>query len=428
MINNTNVEKRTPLPIEEAIKKVIFRAQIGLSETIPLLEAEDRYLAQNIIADHPVPLFDRSPYDGFAIKAEESEQASYDQPVTLEVIEAIGAGTVARQTVGEKQALRIMTGAPIPEGANAVVMLELTEGFTHNGRPMIRINRPFKPGDNISYQGEEVQAGDKLIAKGTCITAGELAVLATFGYHQVSVYQRPRVGIYATGSELVEVDEPVVPGKIRNSNAYMLHSQIKKAGGAPHYYGILADRYEQSLEAVKKALDDVDFLITTGGVSVGDFDYVPAILKALDAEVLFNKVAMRPGSVTTVATRKHPKDGRLQWIFGLSGNPAACYVGGELFVRPVLQTAVGSPQPHLKRSLALLEHDILKPNPFIKLMRGKAKLVGERCYVKQIGMDKSSVVSSLVDANVLIFLPAQTRLSRGDAVEVLWLDEGYAYV
>ncbi|PJH58668.1 molybdopterin molybdenumtransferase, partial [Salmonella enterica subsp. enterica serovar Typhimurium] len=178
---------------------------------------------------------------------------------------------------------------------------------------------------------------------GAYINPGIVALLATFGYKKVPVTAKPKVGIIATGSELLAIDAPLEQGKIRNSNASMVYSQILRAGANPIYFGQFSDDFENCYEQVKRALEEVDFLITTGVVSVGDFDYLPAIYEKLNAEVLFNKVAMRPGSVTTVAH----KDGKL--LFGLSGNPSACYVGFELFVHPAVRSFVHASGTSLKR-------------------------------------------------------------------------------
>ncbi|KLR72148.1 molybdopterin molybdenumtransferase, partial [Geobacillus sp. T6] len=335
------VERRTPIPVAEAITRVMRYAGRGEEEIVPLRQSYGRYLAEDLRADHDVPPFDRSPYDGFAIRAADSEGAGLDRPVEFEVIETIGAGQVAKRPVGPFQAVRLMTGAQIPEGCDAVVMLELAKQYERDGKTYMSIKRPFRPGDNISFQGEDAKKGQPLIEKGTRITPGVAALLATFGYAEVKVAKRPRIGIFATGSELLDVSEPLVPGKIRNSNAYMIEAQVLKSGAEPIYFGQLADDLEACFHAVREALDQVDMLITTGGVSVGDFDYLPAIYERLGANVLFNKIAMRPGSVTTVAEW----NGKL--LFGLSGNPSACYVGYELFVRPVVRTRLFSTKPYL---------------------------------------------------------------------------------
>lgn len=411
------VEKRTPIQVTEAIEKVMERVKEGKTEKVPLPLADGRYLAEDIIADHPVPFFDRSSFDGFAIRVADTKEASFENPIKLKVIEAIAAGEVAEQEIKPEMAIRIMTGAQLPHGADAVIALELTEELNQDGEKWIQVNRPIEQGDNISYRGEDTPQGTVLAEKGRRISAGEMSMLATFGYHQVQVYKQPVVGIFVTGTELLPVEAPLVPGKIRNSNSYMLESQIRRLGATPRYYGILEDNFELCLEAVHNALEEVDFLITTGGASVGDFDYVQAIMQELQADVLFNKVAMRPGSVTTVATKGK------KWIFGLSGNPAACYVGFELFTRPVLKTFLGSPYPHLPRSKAVLLHDIPKPNPFIRFVRAQIEVKDHQVEVSTVGVDKSGVASALVEANGLLIIPSGTKgVTQGEELEVIWLE------
>ena len=411
------LEKRTPIPVTEAIERVMKYAGEGEAETVRLEEAYGRYLAEELRADHDVPPFDRSPYDGFAIRAVDSAQANLDNPVEFEVIETIGAGQVATKAVEPFQAVRIMTGAQIPAGCDAVVMLELAKQYERDGKTYMSIKRPFRPGDNISFQGEDAKKGDALVPKGTRINPGVQALLATFGYAKVKVARKPRIGIFATGSELLDVSDPLVPGKIRNSNAYMIQAQVVRSGAEPIYFGKLMDDLDTCFAAIQSALDQVDMLITTGGVSVGDYDYLPIIYKRLGAEVLFNKVAMRPGSVTTVAHL----DGKL--LFGLSGNPSACYVGYELFVRPVVRTRLFSTKPYLKKATATLMADFPKPNPFTRFVRSYVALEDGRLTVAPVGMDKSNIVTSLARANALMVLPGGTRgFAKGDTVEV-WLLE-----
>jgi molybdopterin molybdotransferase len=411
------LEKRTPIPVTEAIKRVMKYAREGEAETVRLEEAYGRYLAEELRADHDVPPFDRSPYDGFAIRAVDSAQAKLDNPVEFEVIETIGAGQVATKAVKPFQAVRIMTGAQIPAGCDAVVMLELAKQYERDGKTYMSIKRPFRPGDNISFQGEDAKKGDALVPKGTRINPGVQALLATFGYAEVKVARKPRIGIFATGSELLDVSDPLVPGKIRNSNAYMIQAQVARSGAEPIYFGKLMDDLDTCFAAIQSALDQVDMLITTGGVSVGDYDYLPIIYERLGAEVLFNKVAMRPGSVTTVAHL----DGKL--LFGLSGNPSACYVGYELFVRPVVRTRLFSAKPYLKKATATLTADFPKPNPFTRFVRSYVAFEDGRLTVAPVGRDKSNIVTSLARANALMVLPGGTRgFAKGDTVEV-WLLE-----
>lgn len=410
------VERRKPIPVPEAVEKVIEGIEILDIEEVALEDSDQRILADDIVADHDVPPFNRSPYDGFAIIAEDTSQADFHHPIEFEVIETIGAGSVAKNKVTKGKAIRIMTGAAIPEGANAIVMLEQAKEDENNPNK-ITIKRPFKQGDNISWQGEDTQKGTILLKKGVPITPGIKAVLATFGYALVKVYRKPRVGVIATGSELLEVNEPLVPGKIRNSNAHMVMAQIKKAGGEPIYFGQLPDDLDASYQAVEQALNQVDVMITTGGVSVGDFDFLPAIYDRLGVEVLFNKIGMRPGSVTTVAKLGNKR------LFGLSGNPSACFVGFELYAGPTLKLLMGHQKPHLEKDQAILNKDFPKPNPFTRFVRCRIERSNGEFHVTPVGLDKSNVVTSLAEANALTVLPGGTRgYESGMKVDVLLLD------
>jgi molybdopterin molybdotransferase len=280
------------------------------------------------------------------------------------------------------------------------------------------IKRSFKKGDNVSFTGEDAKQGEILVKKGTLINPGIQAMLATFGYKRVPVAKKPVVGLFATGTELLEVEEELVPGKIRNSNSHMIAAQIERSGGIVHYFGKLPDEFNTCFEAVKNALNEVDVLITTGGVSVGDFDYLPAIYEKLGAEVFFNKVAMRPGSVTTVAQY----NGKI--LFGLSGNPSACYVGFELFARPIIRRMLFSKKPHLRREKAILEVDFLKANPFTRFVRSSVFIEDGRLRVAPSGLDKSNIIMSLSGANSLTILPGGTRgFTAGSEVEVLLLED-----
>lgn len=409
------VEKRNPIKVEEALNRVLQYAKNGQIEYVTIEESYGRFLGEDLVATHDVPFFNRSPYDGYAIRSVDTVAASRNNPIEFKVVGEIGAGSVFEGVVCEKEAVRIMTGAQIPDGADCVIMLELV---TECGEKIIQIKRQVKQGENISILGEDTKKGTVLAPKGTYINPGVVALLATFGYKQVPVSAKPKIGIIATGSELLEVDQPLEPGKIRNSNTYMIMSQIKRAGGEPIYFGQFKDDLETCFEQVKNTLDHVDFLITTGGVSVGDYDYLPAIYEMLGAEVLFNKIAMRPGSVTTIAV----KDGKL--LFGLSGNPSACYVGCELFVKPILRTFLHNQNPVLKRTQAILGQDFPKANPFDRFVRGYVTFDGSQLLVHPVGLDKSNVVSSLAGANVLLVLPGGTRgFSKGMKVDVLLLED-----
>lgn len=412
------VEKRNPIQVSEAVQRVMHYRFEAPKEDVALVNAYNRFLAADMIATTDVPAFDRSPYDGYAIVASSSKDASALNPVTFKVVGEIGAGFIHREVVEPFEAVRIMTGAPIPPGCDAVVMLELTQSYEENGERFMTIKRPFETGTNISYKGEDIKEGTVLVKKGEIINPGVLALLSTFGFATVEVYKKLVVGVLSTGSELLEPNEPLQPGKIRNSNAYTLLAQIERAGAEAKYLGKLDDQLPTCIERMKKAVFEADILITTGGVSVGDYDYLPAIYEALGAKVLFNKIAMRPGSVTTVAELNG------QLLFGLSGNPSACYVGFELYTRPILRYAYGSSRPHLRREKAVLGADFTKANPFTRFIRAALTYDRERMIATPAGFNKSSSISSLVNANVLIVLPGGSRgYEQGSVIDILLLED-----
>ncbi|CAM3659693.1 gephyrin-like molybdotransferase Glp [Mesobacillus zeae] len=412
------LERRNPIKIGEAVRKVMEYRQEGKSEYVSILESGGRYLSEDLRATSDVPHFDRAPYDGYAIRSQDTSAASQSTPVEFEVVDHIGAGMLSDKTLGPFQAVRIMTGAQMPKGADSVVMLELAGAQEQGSKKTMTVKKVHKKGENVSYKGEDAKEGQVLVRKGTLINPGVQAMLATFGYAEVPVARKPVVGLYATGTELLDVGEPLQPGKIRNSNSYMISAQIQRAGAEVRYFGQLQDDFDTCFEAVREAVKDVDLFITTGGVSVGDFDYLPQIYEKLGAEVLFNKVAMRPGSVTTVAQL----DGKL--MFGLSGNPSACYVGFELFARPVIRTMLFSERPHLRKEQARLDADFPKANPFTRFVRSSLSAEAGRLVVVPSGLDKSNIIMSLAGANSLMVLPGGSRgFERGMEVDVLLLED-----
>ncbi|MCL6572601.1 MAG: molybdopterin molybdotransferase MoeA [Bacillus sp. (in: Bacteria)] len=412
------IEKRTPVQISEAVERIMNCALAGDKEIVSIDSCDQRYLAEDITATHDVPLFTRSGYDGYALRSIDTEQASSNEPVELKVLEELGAGMVATMEIGSFEATRIMTGTMVPSGCDAVIMLEVVKEIEKNGEKYIVVKRKVNVGVNISYQGEESKTGDLVLEKGTKINPGVMAVLATFGYSLIPVAVKPKVGIFVTGSELLDVDEPLQHGKIRNSNSYMIASQTKRAGAEPIYLGKLPDDLETCIEAIGAALKDVDMLITTGGVSVGDYDFMPDVYQALNGKVLFNKVTMRPGSVTTVAVCEG------KFLFGLSGNPSASYVGFELFTRPVIRKNVFCENHHLRTEVAKLAVDFPRMNPYTRFVRSKVSFENGALVVEPVGLDKSNVVMSLANTDSLTVLPGGTKgYQKGDFVKVLLLND-----
>lgn len=407
-----NVKSRNAVTVNEAKHRIQQRFQRETVRSTPLLHANGRVMVDDVMADHDVPSFDRAAMDGFAVQTADLEQASFEQPMRLLEMGSIAAGDEVQMSLGQGQCMRIMTGSPVPEGADAVVMIELTEQIKEKDESWIQFTRPVQGGLNIARRGEDVRQGYVFPFRGRQIKAGEMTMLSTYGYDQVRVYKQPVVGVLPTGSELLDITSPLQHGKIRNSNSYMLHSQIEQTGAIAMHFPILADDLKQSLHAVHQALDKVPYLITTGGASVGDYDFMPEILHQMDATVLFDKVAMRPGSVTTVAKKDD------KWIFVLSGNPSACFVGFELFVAPVLRYAQGYAHPFALAHKAYLAHDIHSPRRVERFMRATAIIRDGQVVVGMSGKDKSGISSSLVNANVLLHIPAKCTYNQGEKVSI----------
>jgi molybdopterin molybdotransferase len=404
------VEKRNPIPVGEAIERVVSQNIYMDEATVPLDASLNHILAEDIIATYEIPRFNKSPYDGFAIRSKDTTNASGAHRLTFNVIDHIGAGAVSDKKVGAFEAVRIMTGAAMPEGADAVVMLEQTveqgQSFT--------LRKAFKPNENVSLKGEETQIGDVILQKGQQINPGAIAVLATYGYAQVPVFKKPSVAVIATGSELLDVSDDLEPGKIRNSNGPMITALASKLDLQVKRYQIQQDDLESSIQVVTEAMQQHDIVITTGGVSVGDFDYLPQIYEALNAEVLFNKIAMRPGSVTTVAVAEG------KYLFGLSGNPSA-------YVKPAVQHMMHANALYPQVVQATLMEDFTKANPFTRFIRATVTFNGKEMTAVPSGFNKSGAVVAIAHSNAMIMLPGGTRgYKKGYTVNVI-LTESQAY-
>lgn len=407
------IEKRNPIPVREAINRVVSQDIYTKQIEVPLESSVNYILAEDIVATYEIPRFNKSPYDGFALRSKDTEGASGEHRVNFTVIDHIGAGSVSEKEVGPFEAVRIMTGAEMPKGADAVVMLEQTvedeQSFT--------IRKSFNVNENVSLKGEETQIGDTVLNKGQQINPGAIAVLATYGYTQVKVFDKPSIGVIATGSELLEVGDDLEPGKIRNSNGPMIAALSQNFNLDVASYQIQEDDLKSSIQVVKEAMTKHDIVITTGGVSVGDFDYLPQIYDKINAEVLFNKIAMRPGSVTTVAVAEG------KYLFGLSGNPSACFTGFELYVKPAVLHMMGATAIYPQMIQATLMEDLTKANPFTRFVRATATFNGKAMTVVPSGFNKSGAVVAIAHSNAMIMLPGGTRgYQKGYTVDVILTD------
>ena len=314
------------LQVEEAQSRVMAEVTVGPAESVALDESLGRVLREDVTATHDLPGADNSAMDGYAVRAEDVANA----PVTLPVIADIPAGHPTHLQLERGTAMRIMTGAFVPAGADAVVQVEWTDGGTER----VRIDKPVKPGASIRRRGEDMHAGDVVLRGGVRIGPAEISILAAAGKTRVQVGRRPIVAILSTGDELVEIGETPAPGKIVNTNGALLAALVREAGAIPRPLGIVRDTRDATIAAFAEASES-DFVISSGGVSVGAFDFVKDALDALGAETKFWRVAMKPGKPVVLSRLRD------RLVFGLPGNPVSCFVSFHLFVAPALRKAMG---------------------------------------------------------------------------------------
>ena len=381
---------------EEARKQAEDTVNRTGTEKVPLKECFGRVLAEDVLAFENVPPFDRSPYDGYAFRSEDVKGAGKECPVTLKILEEIPAGGISHMPVTEGTAVKVLTGAPVPEGADAVLMFEETV-FTEE---TVTIFAPVKPGSNIVRTGEDVKKGTVLAEKGTVIDAGLLGTLASQNIPFPEVYRIPKVGILSTGSELVKVGEPLEPGKIYNSNFYTLSGVLKKLGCEPCDLGTVGDDVEKISALLEKGLKCCDAILVTGGVSVGDYDLTPNAMERAGARILFRGVDLKPGMACAYAE----KDGKL--ICGLSGNPASSVTNFYAVACPAFRKLCGWKTIDPEQVEVVLAEGFRKGSKNTRILRGRLEL-SEGTARMRIPKDQGNVVlSSTIGCDVMAVVPA----------------------
>ena len=335
------------ISVAEAIQIVRQQTRSLPSERVKLHDALNRVLAQDIIADSDLPPFDRSQMDGYAVRADETN----DAPVRLRIVGESAAGKGWHNELQQGEAVRIMTGAPVPTGADSVQQVELTHELKDG--TVVELLESVELGKSIVKRGSEIQAGEIVLQSGVRINAAMMAVLAAFGYAEVTVGQRPRVGVLATGSELVSVEEKPGQDQIRDSNNYSIAAYAQLAGAVPQRLPLARDETSVLKNVIAKATESCDVIVTSGGVSMGVYDVTKAALKELDAEIFFERIALRPGKPTVFARLPN---GTL--VFGLPGNPVSVAVTFNLFARTALLAMQGVIDPALKHETAVLARSV----------------------------------------------------------------------
>lgn len=398
------------IPINEAQALILPYTTPQEPEQVPLTLAQNRVLAEDVRAAMPIPPFNRSPLDGFAFSAAATAQATADNPVLLSTVGTIGAGSVWDTPLARGECLRIMTGAPLPQGADAVAAME---HVTVCGE-QVAFPRPYQPGENVSAAGEDIEAGRLVLRAGRQLGPVGAAILASLGVQQVAVFRRPRVAVLATGSELMPVGRPLTAGKIYESNSLMLSGLAEECGAMVTAGGIVPDNPALLARRLRDALADNDVVLTSGGVSVGDYDLTREAVLAVGARILFHRVAVKPGTPLLAAV----SEGKL--LFCLSGNPAAAFATFHLFVRPALLRIQGLLHGELPWLSAALLHDLDKKGRQNRLIRAVTVQGEHGLVVRVAGRDKPGVLSTLSEANSLVFLPAKKiAVSAGEHVSVL---------
>ncbi len=339
------------LPFEDALNTVLSSIKRTTPIEIKFLDsATGHILAEDIKATFNYPIFDYSAMDGFALRSEETKHASHRNPVKLKVARTVSAGEFVEDELPPKTAYKIFTGAPIPPGADAVVEIEKVQVEDD----FIILTEPVKAGTNIRKAGEYAKLGETIISKGEEITPGKVGVLASFGYGKVKVFSKPKVGILSTGNEIREPCEPLLkPGDIYNTNSYALSAAVNQNGSIATNLGNISDNYETLKEFLKENLNQFDVFITTGGVSMGEKDYVQTVVKDLGIDVKFHKIRVKPGKPTLFGTYDNGK----RLFFGLPGNPVSALVNFYILVYPALRKLQGAQKLFKPKVKAILTED-----------------------------------------------------------------------
>lgn len=401
MLENISIKRADEILQNEYIDMKIIE--------LPILDSLDYVLAENITSDMYMPPFDRSPLDGYSYRSEDTINATKDSPVTLEVIDSINAGYISHKEIKKGQAIRIMTGAKIPKGADTVIKYEDTE-FTVKE---VRIFDYLPPLTNIVKKGEDMKKGDLMLEKGMIIEPPEIGILASLGRSHVKVFRKPVVAIISTGDELVTIDSNIDEGKIRNSNSYTIAAQVKKLGAKPELLGIIKDDMDTLKSYLESALKWADMIITTGGASVGDADITKDTFKNIGSSILFWKIKMKPGS-PIIAAKFNDK-----FLFGLSGNPAASHITFEKFVKPVILRTMGKTKVNMMVVNSTLENNFNKVSHQSRFVRALTYKKGGEYRTVLPDKHSSGVLSSLSGRNSLFLVPGKAGpYKKGDKIEV----------
>jgi molybdopterin molybdotransferase len=412
------------ISVDEALAEILSHVKPLASERVPILDALGRVLAEEVISEIDIPPFDNSAMDGYVVRAADVAEASPGSPVRLAVAGSVAAGSVAGEDLKPGTTIRIMTGAPMPRGADAVVPYEDTSDFDRPKEErlavpakQIEVREAVQRRDHVRPAGEDIRQGEQVMAPGRVIRPQEIGVLASLGYEMVLVHRRPKVAILATGDELLEVHEPLVPGKIRNSNEYTNSALVTRTGGIPIRLGIARDTEADLTAKIQDGLaQGADLFLTSGGVSVGDYDVVKDVLDA-KGQMQFWQVCMKPGKPLAFGLLHGGVP-----LIGLPGNPVSAMVSFEQFARPAILKMLGHKDVAKPMVQAIIEEPLTNSG-----RRGFVRVVVTRqagvYHARTTGEQGSGVLTSMAKANGLAIVPEGTRhVKAGSEVVVQMLD------
>ncbi len=406
------------ISVEEALNRILARIPVLGLEKVDIIGSLGRVIGEDIHTPRDIPPLDNSAMDGYAVRAADIKGATRESPISLNVIEELPAGALPQRSVTRGEAVRIMTGAPIPKGADTVVMVEDTEKAGEG----VRVFQEIPPGENIRRAGEDVKKGNRVISKGSLIRSAEVGMLASVGRAFVSVHQRPIAAILCTGDELVDVDEGIADHKVVSSNSYTLSAQVIECGAIPLQLGIAKDDPAEIDQSLRQGLR-ADIILSSAGVSVGDYDLVKDVLKGIGFQIDFWRVAMRPGHPLAFGTIGGKP------TFGLPGNPVSSMISFEQFVRPSLLKMMGHKNIFRPVLEATLKEEIRKKPGRRHFMRARVSLEGDRYVVTTTGPQGSGILSSMVEANGLVIVPEEkTEIKAGERIKVQIVDRSFESV
>jgi len=411
-----SVTSYSVIPLEDAQNRILATVPRLPAITVPVADALGLVTVEDLAATEPIPPFANTGVDGYAVRAADTAGATPDTPVRLKVVDELPAGKAPTVAVGPGEAIRIMTGAPAPEGADAIVMVEDTaaEG---GDRSVVVIRREARPGDHVRPAGGDLAVGDPAVAAGSVLGPAHLGVITSLGHATVSVVRRPRVAVMSTGDELVPPGEPLSIGQIRDSNRPMLMALVTQAGCEAVDFGIGVDDEAVITERLEKAAATCDAMVTSGGVSMGDYDIIKMVLSRI-AEMNWWQIAIRPAKPLAFGMLGGVP------IFGLPGNPVSSHVSFELFARPALLQMMGHARRFRPVTPAVAAHD-MRRRVDGKLHLDRVTLRRDeagRLVAASAGGQASNVLSAMAASDGLTLLPDGEGISAGEMVDVLRLD------